>query len=98
MATTRFGAWLVRERLRHKLTQRQLAQLIQSHPAQVTRWEAGGRLPELPFFRAIVHALEADAKEVLRDHVCDDDEVRVRAARRTAMRRRRMRLRKKTAA
>jgi transcriptional regulator with XRE-family HTH domain len=82
----RFGAWLVRERLRRRLTQRQLAQLIQSHPAQITRWENGERLPELMFFRAIVLAFRVNANEVLSKHVCAEDDVRARASRRARSR------------
>lgn len=100
-AITSFGAWLASERERQKLTQLDLAQLIQSHPAQVGRWESGGRFPGLPYFRAIILALKVDANEVLRDHVCGGDDVRVWAMQRLSKRRagkQRVRARKTAAA
>lgn len=90
MAINRFGRWLARERERRQLSQRDLAIRIRSHPAQVSRWETGSRLPELPSFGALVFALELDANVALK-HAYDAKVAKERTARRSGWRKRRRR-------
>jgi transcriptional regulator with XRE-family HTH domain len=60
------AASLLRLRLKHGLTQEQLAKAINTKQASIARLESGARLPSLSMVRKVADALDADVEIRLR--------------------------------
>jgi len=67
-----FGEKLLALRLRHSLTQVQLAQRIQIKQAHISNVEGGQRLPSLEFVLAVSRAFQVSVDYLLRDDVATD--------------------------
>jgi transcriptional regulator with XRE-family HTH domain len=67
-----FGEKLLALRLRHSLTQVQLAQRIHIKQAHISNVEGGQRLPSLEFVLAVSRAFQVSVDYLLRDDVATD--------------------------
>ena len=73
------GKFIAEERKNKKLTQRQLAEILNISDKTISKWETGNGFPEISLLQPLCRALDISVNELLSGERLSEDEYKKKA-------------------